>query len=341
MSMKVESKVQIDTFDQIFTQANLGSFYDYESKKLAQINFLERVIRAILSCTGLVDSTVAKCIRVSSESLLQAIRTPSDPFITDKFRELIEKLEDVTDPKLVALIEKINKQAPNLIQNCLKALREMKAELLDLQAATNTVEILPSAEYLLAKNTGANKREKELDIRKREKELDIREEGLDKREEQLDRREEGLDERDRVVAKREVDVTKREEAVVVKEIAVQVREEAVVVKETAVKVREDKVVVDEAAVKKRETDVASRERLVAIREKQANVKDRLLTERETVVQAKEALQKEDEEDLELQALIAAHKAKKAAAAKTQPSKVVVNSPVGPTDPSGKPIRVHS
>jgi hypothetical protein len=309
MSLKVESKVQIDTFDQIFTQANLGCFYDYESKKLDQINLLERVIRALLSCTGLVESTVAKCIRVSSESLLQAIRTPNDPFITDKLRELIEKLEDVTDPKLIALIEKINKQAPYLIQNCLKAFREMKAELMDEQAATKALEKPLSADS--SKKSGINQREKD---------LDIREEGLDKREEELDIREEGLD-------KRETAVTKREEDVTVRETNVQVREDAVGVKETA--------------VQRRESDVASKEQAVKKQEKAVVDRANAVKKREDAVKAKEEELAELAADPDFAAILAAHRAKKAAAAQAQASKVVVNSPVGPQNPTGKPIEVHS
>lgn len=229
MGLRVGEKAQFSSLDEIFAQANQGNYFDYESKKLQSVNFIERIVRVIFSAFGLMDSTTAKCIRVSSESLLKALQTPNDSFVTETLRNLVEKLENATDPDLIKLANRINKLAPKLIQECITACREMRAELLGDNPNVAKVEKASTTDPLQIET-----------IEKREKAVTKREGDVTKREEAVTIRETNVEARETEVKKAKKAVKKREEAVKVKEKELKDKEIALNDREAKIKAREDK-----------------------------------------------------------------------------------------------------
>lgn len=231
------SKIQIRQFDEIFDQAAQAKYFDYASKKIQHVNCLERVVRLILSAVGLMESTISKCIRVSSESLLQALRTPRDPFVTNELRVTVDLLEQ-SDPKVAELAKKINKLAPKLLQQCYKAYQQAKAEIAKGSAAS-TDDDLPTVQEL---------RQRETEVKKREDDVEIRENEVEKRDAELDLREEAVTKREDDVLVREDEVGKRETAVTNREAQATLKEAANTKKETELKTFEAELNKREAAL---------------------------------------------------------------------------------------------
>lgn len=135
------SESLIYTFSDIFTAADQAIYFDYKSTSKKSVYWLERLVRALFSCFGIMESTTKKCIRLSSQALIEAFHQPYDPFsslsnsfMDNKVRVIIENLDQGSqDTALRDLVRLINRLAPTLISQCLHAYQEEKAKLLQTQ----------------------------------------------------------------------------------------------------------------------------------------------------------------------------------------------------------------
>lgn len=115
----------INDFQSIFNQADKAHYYD-PSKKLLKIWWLERLVKIIFACCC-KESTTQKCIRISSETLLAALRNPQgDPILGRNFIGIIEELETMSSPKTIKLAAMIEAKAPGLILKCIEANQERR-----------------------------------------------------------------------------------------------------------------------------------------------------------------------------------------------------------------------
>lgn len=120
----MSNNIKIDNFQDIFTKANHGQYYDYASKQLHKVSWLERIVRILFACC--MESTTAKCIRLSTQTLVTAIRNFQDPLISASMRKTIDELENSANQSATQLAEMINHLAPKLILECCEATKVMK-----------------------------------------------------------------------------------------------------------------------------------------------------------------------------------------------------------------------
>lgn len=121
MSAGIQS-LAINDFQDIFTHAENSQYYT--SNDLPTVCWLERFVRRLLAC--FVESTLAKCIRLSSDTLLAAIRNPNDTLLTAQMNRTIYEIVAMSNPTAIALAKMIEKKAPGLIMQLGIALAEKR-----------------------------------------------------------------------------------------------------------------------------------------------------------------------------------------------------------------------